>query len=238
MRAFEVFFSALTSLVLFCGAPAQAREANFVSPDQLGLAAMLPDPPADGADATKAELAELHRLEGARTEAEIASARFDEENENIFAFKSVLGDSFTMENLPLTAALGVRVKNDEGLDTALAKAAFHRVRPYNFDKTLHPVCKTKDKADAYPSGHATSGYLFALTLVDMVPEKREQLLARASDYAHNRLICGVHYASDLEASKLAAYALHAQMSLSAQYRSELAAARAELRQKLGFEPAR
>jgi acid phosphatase (class A) len=237
MRMFKCFLPGLIAALGFWW-PAQAKEAIFVSPPQSHLDAILPDPPAQDSDTTKAELAELHRLETARTEAQIASARLDEDNENIFAFKSVLGEAFSKENLPLTAALGARVKNDEGVNSTAAKDAFHRVRPYNFDKSLHPVCKIKEKADAYPSGHATSGYLFALTLIDMAPEKREQLLERAADYAHNRMICGSHYPSDLEASKLAAYTLHAQMALSAQYRSELEAARAELRQKLGFEAAR
>jgi acid phosphatase (class A) len=157
---------------------APGRDANFAPPEQSGLAAILPDPPAQDSDTAKAELPDLHRLEAARTREQVASARFDDENEN-------------------------------------------------------PVCKTKEKGDAYPSGHATSGYLLALTLIDMVPEKREELLARADDYAHNCLICGVHYARDLEASKLAAYTVHAPMELSARYQSELAAARAELGRSSG-----
>jgi len=237
MHAGYATFSCLFCMTLIAAFPAAARDAHFVAPDQSRLGDVLPDPPAQDAEATRAELAELHRLESARTEAQIAAARFDDENENIFVFKSVLGEGFAEENLPLVAALGARVRNDEGVDTAAAKAAFHRVRPYSLDRTLHPVCKTKAKDDAYPSGHATSGYLLALTLIDMAPEKREELLVRADDYAHNRLICGVHYASDLEAGKLAAYALHAQMELNAQYRSELSAARAELREKLGFDKA-
>jgi len=35
----------------------------------------------------------------------------------------------------------------------------------------------------------------------MVPEKRTEILERADVYAHNRLVCGVHTASDLEASR-------------------------------------
>jgi acid phosphatase (class A) len=68
----------------------------------------------------------------------------------------------------------------------------------------------------------------ALTLVDMVPEKRDLILARADDYANNRLICGVHYRSDIEASKLVAYTLHAVMANKPQYQQELAVARAEV----------
>lgn len=108
------------------------------------------------------------------------------------------------------------------------------MRPYNLDRTLHPVCKTKTKNDSCPSGHALAGYLAALTLVDLVPERRDAILARADEYAHNRLVCGVHFASDVQASRLLAYATHAAMLGNPAYQQQEAAARAELRKALGL----
>ena len=100
-------------------------------------------------------------------------------------------------------------------------------------RTSQQPNKTKTKDDSYPSGHATSGYLLGLTLIDIVPEKRDAILARAEEYAHNRLVCGVHYASDVEASKLVAYTVHAIMEVNPQYQKELAEAKAEVRRALG-----
>ncbi len=74
----------------------------------------------------------------------------------------------------------------------------------------------------------------ALTLIDMLPEKRDAIFSRADDYANNRLVCGVHFPSDVQASKLIAYSVHAVMGINPQYRSELAAASAELRRALGL----
>ena len=68
----------------------------------------------------------------------------------------------------------------------------------------------------------------------MVPEKRDAILARAEDYGHNRLVCGVHYSTDVPASKLLAYTIHAIMEVNPQYQKELAAAKVELRQVLGL----
>ncbi|MFL6658703.1 MAG: phosphatase PAP2 family protein, partial [Massilia sp.] len=124
--------------------------------------------------------------------------------------------------------LSDHVLDDEGANTGPLKRSYARVRPYNADKTLKPVCKTKSKDDSYPSGHTTAGYLHALTLVELLPEKRDAILARADDYAHNRLVCGVHYRSDIEAGKLLAYAVHAIMQEDPNYQRELAAARKEL----------
>jgi acid phosphatase (class A) len=43
--------------------------------------------------------------------------------------------------------------------------------------------------------------LEALVLIMMVPENRDAILTRADDYAHSRVVCGVHYPTDVEASK-------------------------------------
>ena len=69
----------------------------------------------------------------------------------------------------------------------------------------------------------------------MVPERRDAILARAEDYGHNRLICGVHYATDVPASKLLAYTIHAVMEVNPGYQQELANAKTELRRALGLE---
>jgi acid phosphatase (class A) len=73
-----------------------------------------------------------------------------------------------------------------------------------------------------------------LVLIEMVPEKRDAILARADEYARNRLVCGVHYPSDIQASKLVAYSIHSVMDTNPQFQKELAAARVELRQALGL----
>lgn len=229
------FVLSLLFLAALTAHPAMAREPAFVSADQINAMLILPEPPAPASDTTKEELAELHRMEATRTKEQTRRAIADDKNESIFIFQTVMGDGFTAAALPLTAALSARVKNDEGIDTAPAKDGFKRVRPYNLDATLHPVCTTKSKNDSYPSGHTTTGYLMALTLIDMVPEKRDAILARADDYANNRLVCGVHFRSDLQASKLLAYSIHAVMGTRAQYQNELAAARSELRHALGFQ---
>jgi acid phosphatase (class A) len=56
----------------------------------------------------------------------------------------------------------------------------------------------------YPSGHALTGYLEALTQIQMAPEKRDDILARADDYGRSRVVCGVHYRGAMsDASKTA-----------------------------------
>jgi acid phosphatase (class A) len=87
---------------------------------------------------------------------------------------------------------------------------------------------------SYPSGHSTTGYLEALVLTMIVPEKRDAILARADDYAYSRVVCGVHYRTDVEASKSVAYAMIGVMMNNPQFKEELQAARSETRLALGI----
>lgn len=212
------------------------RKPIFISPEELQAALLLPSPPAADSRQNASDLAELHRIQDTRTPAQIAAAKADDAEEDMFVFKTVLGEKFNRESLPLTALLSDHVHNDESFIVNPAKDFFHRPRPYNFDTTLKPVCKVNASMTdySYPSGHTATGYLEAFAAALLVPEKRDAILARADDYAHNRLICGVHYPTDLAASRSTAYAMIGIMMNKPQFKKELEAAKAETRKALGL----
>ena len=212
--------------------PRPVRTAYYIDAMVLDTALLLPAPPAVHSPETLAELAELHRIEQARTPEQVAKAKADEEEEDMFAFKTVFGPGFKAEDLPVTAALGMHVKNEQSVVGGQLKRAYQRPRPYQTDPTLHPVCAMKTEPDSYPSGHGLTGYLEAFTLAEIVPEKRAEILARADDYAHNRLVCGVHYPSDIEASRRIAYAVFGYMLATPRFQHDLLEAREEMRAKL------
>lgn len=215
-------------------AGAAPKAAYYIDPSVLQLPVLIPDPPSPGSAPNQAELAELHRIEAARTPAQVTAAKADEAEEDMFAYKTVLGPGFNADALPVTAELGVHVKNEQSVAGGALKTVFSRPRPYQTDKTLHPVCALTEAPNSYPSGHALTGYLEALTLAEIVPEKRTEILARADDYAHNRLVCGVHYPSDIEASRRVAYVVFGYMMATPKFQHDLAAAKAEARPKLGL----
>ena len=68
-----------------------------------------------------------------------------------------------------------------------------------------------------------------------MPEYREQIFARAADYANSRLVCGVHFRSDTDASRVLAYAMHALVREQPAYQQKLAAARKEVRRALKLD---
>jgi acid phosphatase (class A) len=206
----------------------------YIDPLPLHLNLILSPPPARDSATAATELTELHRIEAVRTSAQITQAQADDHEEDIFIFETVLGPGFTAGALPITASLSERVRKEESAAGGALKKLYHRPRPYQVDGTLHPVCPLSTEPTSYPSGHSLSGYLLAFTLVQLVPEKRQQILDRADEYVHNRLICGVHYSSDIETSRRAAYAIFGSMVASPDFQRDLAAAREEARRKLGL----
>jgi acid phosphatase (class A) len=219
-------------------APKIARTAYYVDPMVLNIGVLLPPPPAIDSAENRADLTELHRIEQTRTPEQVVKAKADEAEEDMFVFKTVFGPGFTPEALPITAALGVHVKNEQGVVGNQLKLYYQRPRPYQTDATLHPVCELKTQHDSYPSGHGLTGYLEAFTLAEIAPEKRTEILARADDYAHDRLVCGVHYPTDIEASRRVAYAVFGYMLATPRFQRDLAAAREEMRGKLGLAGAK
>ena len=213
-------------------AGAAPKVAYYIDPAVLDLSSLIPPPPALNSATAKAELAELHHIEATRTPAQLAAAKADEQEEDMFLYKTVLGPGFTPDALPITADLGIHVKNEQSVAGGALKVIFARPRPYQADKTLHPSCALTEAANSYPSGHALTGYLEGLTLAELLPGKRNEILARADDFAHNRLVCGVHYPSDVEASRRVAYVVFGYMMATSRFQHDLAAARAELHAKL------
>ncbi len=230
----------LTLGLLFSDAIAQSPvEAHLHDPGgyYLGASALplspliLPAPLPDS-QMTRDDLAELHRIEVSRTPAQVKAAQTDDGEEDMFVYRTVLGPLFEKANLPLTAAFQAHVLTEAVAASGTLKNSFLRARPYQIDATLHPVCPTITAHTSYPSGHSIVGYLMALTLTEMVPERQVELLARADDYAHNRMVCGVHYKSDTVASKATSYAIFGELMRTPRFTEELKAARQELRAKL------
>ena len=62
----------------------------------------------------------------------------------------------------------------------------------------------------------------------MAPDRADALLARGLAYGDSRMICGVHYASDVEAGRLVGAALVAALKANPAFQADFSIARDEL----------
>ncbi len=80
---------------------------------------------------------------------------------------------------------------------------------------------------SYPSGHSTHGWTVAMILARVAPERSEALMKRAEEYEESRLVCGMHFPTDVEAGQVVASAVVAHLDASRVFQADLARARRE-----------
>ncbi len=211
--------------------PAQAAEAYLLAKDTVNLLELLAPPPGPQDPQTQRELDELRQIQQSRLPARVAVAQADVE-ETVFRLTLVFSTPLTGAQVPHTAALFHQVDVLAARVIAPAKQGFGRPRPYILAPDLRPVCPRAFNL-SYPSGHATVGYLMGIILAAMVPEQRAEIFARTQEFAESRLVCGVHYRSDIEAGRIAGTVLAALAMNDPAFAEPFAAAKAELRAALG-----
>lgn len=231
----RTFAKALTLLlVIGAASPVFADDAKpFADAKEINLLNLLPPPPANDSAQMKAELGEILTIQVTRTP-EMASRAVADAEENVWRFSDVIDNSkFTKDNLPKFSAFFDRVVETEGAVVDPAKDVWKRPRPHLYSDLVKPIVPLS-KSGSYPSGHTTVGTLMGIVLANMVPEKRAAIMARAWEYGHNRVVGGIHYASDIEAGRIAGTVIAETIATHDDYKSEYEGAKAELRAALGL----
>jgi acid phosphatase (class A) len=211
------------------GPPATAALAlQAPTPAQIDPAVILPPPPAEGSPQQQAELEELRSIQAHRTPERLAQAQWDDAHENASAFAAVIGAAFEPTALPKTMALLAKVQAEQERLATRAKSYFHRARPFVTDPNLLGCSRGKAYYTSYPSGHATMAYTIAPVLEALMPAKAQAIARRADDYAYSRLVCEVHYRSDLRAGQILGTWTATLMLSAPALQADIAAAKQEL----------
>ena len=145
-------------------------------------------------------------------------------------FACALGRPIDGKALPATDRLLRRIELDVRTVGTPPKNHFNRTRPLIGDDA--PVCVKREdwmRTNAsYPSGHAMVGWAWGLILAELSPAHASGLLEAGREIGDSRVVCGVHYQSDVEAGRALGAAMVAEEHATPAFRSDLAAARAEL----------
>jgi len=232
-----------TGSALADSTPAAAPEASETAPrrgylhgaqipDSLTL---LPPPPAPGSiqamldDAVAAEAIALNgsaRFQQARRDSEMgfpASANH---------FACAIGMAVDEAHTPTLYHLLKLAQHDAGgASTKAAKEYYQRPRPFMVNG--QPVCTPEWDAalrgnGSYPSGHTATGWAMALILAELVPERATQILQRGRSYGHSRLVCNVHWYSDVQQGQMLGAATVAALHANVEFAHDLAIAKREI----------
>jgi acid phosphatase (class A) len=200
-------------------------------PDSLAL---VPPPPAVGSARQAADLAMHQQTRALRNTPRWELAAKDVNlkfPEAAGVFACALDMPISQEATPHLNMLLRRTLIDAGLATYKAKDHYQRKRP--FAELGETTCAPKEEAalakdGSYPSGHAALGWAWGLILTSVAPDKADALLQRAHAFGDSRMVCGVHWQSDLEAGRVVGAAAVARLQSDPVFQAQSQLAKAEI----------
>lgn len=223
--------SAGVAAVALAGAP----ETGYLAGHEVDFRSVLAPPPAVDSlwDRADQQLVQAYQS----VDADRWQMAEDDADENVLyaRFAAAFGRPIDSKSTPALVALLERALDDVDVTAEAAKRYFHRPRPFQ-RLQLQRVCAKpvapKPELSAmtgtsYPSGHSTLGWTVAMILARVAPERSAALMARAEEYATSRLVCGMHFPTDVEAGHLVATAVVAHLDASKAFNADLVRARRE-----------
>lgn len=216
-------FRLVLALVLFpafpclaAAAPAQEDDVGVLRLDAAPLIRVAGRQPQAGSVEAAKDLAILQWLQSTRTPEMEANSWLTLERDPIF-FSRALG----IDMVKLTPRLNRGLRSFMGpIDVVMGaiKKQTARPRPYQQYASIKP-CLPREDSQSFPSGHSTWYSAASELLADLLPERRERLLAVGFHAGASRVMCGVHFPTDVEAGRRLGAAAALQIIASPQWQA-------------------
>ena len=147
-------------------------------------------------------------------------------------FEEAFGMKITKEDTP--EIYKVLLEGTATCDSicTLPKIRYGRTRPFvRFNEhTLVPELEEElNPHKSFPSGHTLLGWSSALLMMEINPDRANEILARGYRYGENRIVVGAHWQSDTDAARLAASAAYARLHTSDRFLEQMQRAREEFK---------
>ncbi|MDR1871898.1 MAG: phosphatase PAP2 family protein [Deltaproteobacteria bacterium] len=232
----KVFLLVLSLGLLLSSSLAQADEPGYLPKGSQPDPTVFLDPPPEFDSVLFAEDLRLHYLTkplkgGPRWRRATRDAVY--QNKLPEYLSDILGVNLTPKNAPKTFKLLNRAAVDLGTANSTIKDRYQRLRPYAFfnlpkGSSCDPREEFLERDHSYPSGHSAVGYGQALIFAGMFPDKQNEFILAGREYGHSRVICGVHWKSDVEAGQVVSGAVITRLYGQPEFQKDLAAAKDEL----------
>ena len=207
---------------------------GYLGPQRLpDFRAFLPPPPAAGSPLAVADAAIFEQTRTLENGPRWQLAA----NDDRISLKALLADfgcaaGIDLSSVDAPAITRVLARSSADLFPLIgaAKDAYKVPRP--FAEHEGPICVMPSEelaaSPSYPSGHAATGWLYALLLAEIDPAHADGIIQRGRAFGESRVVCGVHYYSDIEGGRMTATALVAKLHGAPEFETDIASARAEV----------
>lgn len=197
--------------------------------------ALLPPPPVPGSGAWISDMEISNKYlesdDSLRRKQALADANLDFPYA-IDAFSGILHQNISVETAPFLYLLLMRVIADASESTYSAKVYYKRPRPFlvNLKPTCDPESESFLKSSgSYPSGHSAIGWTWALILTELFPDQKNEILKRGWEFGESRVVCNLHWESDVVAGRLMGAATVAALHGNSDFQHDLKKAKQEVK---------
>ncbi|AYA69814.1 phosphatase PAP2 family protein [Acinetobacter sp. WCHA55] len=224
----------------------RSKHQGYLTESTVDSALILPPPPAEGS-ATKANDEYVNKnalmLYGSDR---WVQAGYDS---NLYfpsaakAFSCAANVDISKEKTPTIYKMLELSLVDLGLSSYAAKNKYQRARPFMSngqgiceisaaDREKYGITYEENKEKlstdgSYPSGHSTIGWGWALIMSEIAPQRANHIFLRGRAFAESRLVCNVHWQSDIIEGKNMAAMTVAQLHTQKQFLKDLEKAQKE-----------
>lgn len=198
------------------------------------LAATVPPAPTPGSPADIADRAASARLTALEdTDRWLLATRHAELRPSVALahFDCALGFRVAPGDAPRLVAILAAVLHDANEAAELAKARAMRSRPVGDDpdrRSCQVITPAQRATASHPSGSASVGMAYGVVLAALAPEQAAALIESGRQIAASRMICGMHYPSDVADGVVLGEAIARDIIAAPSFQADASAAREEI----------
>lgn len=165
---------------------------------------ILKGPPESTSSNHALELDMVRNIQKSADEQRFRQAALDNNIDAFAIYGPIIGPDLTSAKKPEIMAVWTYAGRQMARNSNNAKDNFPRQRPFLVANDIKICIDKAPNGSSYPSGHASWGWLSAQILARIYPEKTSEILGRGIDYGYSRVVCGVHFPSDVSDGRLVA----------------------------------
>ena len=235
-KIISLFVFSMMMLNTLCAQDDTTVDAYFTTAEMPDMMVFMPGPPDSSSVAFANDVNRYFWGKEMRTDPERAAQAL---RDAVYGLETILTE--------FEEAFGMKVTKDdtpeiykvlrEGTATCdsictLPKTRYGRMRPFiRFNEhTLAPELEEElNPRKSFPSGHTLLGWSSALLMMEINPDRANEILARGYRYGENRVVVGAHWQSDTDAARFAASSAYSRLHTIERFLEQMKKAREEFK---------
>lgn len=142
-------------------------------------------------------------------------------------FSEAFGMTISPEETPAMYKVVANSLKTTSNATSKCKNYYRRIRPFQMFNEESIITGETLSETSFPSTHSAKGWMLALLLGEINPNKQVALLNKGYEYGQSRVIVGAHWQTDVDAGRMVGSATLSRLHSDSTFMADLESAKAE-----------